>query len=144
MKKILLITFLMLIAPIMVMAQRAHFVNWEMVFENVTCTTSNTSSAFTISGLKGAETFWISISDTTGVPGDVTVKLQMYNQEAGAWGDYYGGNSLITIGSAKIVPGAELYIPLAEFDKWAWADKCRLIIEISAGGMTFNGYIGGQ
>ena len=118
---------------------------WDTVFDGVTITSADTSSAITIASSTGNKILWFKIGTVDSIKSDVTVKMQLYNKETGGYGDYLSGNSLTTISSSKITAGNEFYLKLTDYDTWAWADKVRFIVSVSAtSSFVLTVYIGGQ
>jgi len=146
MKKLLLI---LMLAVSFAFSQRVitepRVQGWDTVFDGVTITSADTSSAITIANSTGNKILWFKIGTVDSIKSDVTVKMQLYNKETGGYGDYLSGNSLTTISSSKITAGNEFYLKLTDYDAWAWADKVRFIVSVSAtSSFVLTVYIGGQ
>lgn len=118
-----------------------------------TVTTTATSDAVEIWRLAGGTTLWID-TDTT-VAGQqpdscMTVQMQLYNPKTGEWGVYYttNGSKLDTIPRSLVNVGAgglDVYMNLAAFDQWQWAQKAKFIFTIGKNDvMKMQAWIGGQ
>ena len=118
---------------------------WTQIVNNVTLTSADTSSAFAIDKYNGNQTLWFKIGTVDSIKSDVTVKLELKNNETGGWGTYLSGSTLVAIGSSNITANNEFYIKMTDYDSWAWADSARIISSVSStSSFTYDVYIGGQ
>ena len=116
---------------------------WTKIVDGVNLTSSAESKEFPIYKISGNTVLWVDFTTVT-TAGDISLTLELYNDESGTWGKYIGGNSLATISSASVSTSNAIYLKLMDYDAWAWATKAKIMFTTSAADVILNVYVGGQ
>ena len=115
--------------------------------------TADTTDAVDLSNLRGAVTLFVSPDSLQdGVTGNLTFEVLLYSDVTGRWSKYHtAAIDSINVPAAKLNVGAgedavtDLYIPLANFDSFAWADKIKFALTIASGdSLSLLVGVGGQ
>lgn len=124
--------------------------DWTKIFSNVTTTGSDTSEAFWLTNVNGAQTLWIEPS-TVSSPGVVKVKFQLYNTTTKTWAWYYSATDTLvaTIPESRLSTTMGVYVLPAISNTslsqiWGWGSQGRFIIEPADTILIYDGYVGGQ
>jgi len=122
-----------------------RYIGFSKIFSGASCGTGGVvSDTFSMKRYEGSTVLWIEPSSTS-THGDVTVKVELYNEKTGSWGvEASGGDLSTTIAAANITTSNPIYYSLGLDDKWVPADKARITLTAASGSFVFDGYIAGQ
>lgn len=121
--------------------------DWIKIASGVVGSSSDTTDAFTINQRWGALTLWIQPT-AVATPGNVEVKIQLYNRRTQTWGWFYSATDTLvaTVPESRLSTTIGVYVlPSAETTVlWGWADQARFIIEPASASVTYDAYVGGN
>lgn len=126
---------------------------WTRILQDAGDGKTFTDSTYTtdvdLSNLRGAATLFIipDISVTSTISGDMTIEIEVYNEQIGVWAVWYGSDkTMFTVPAARVNDDDQaFYIDLSESDPWAWADRVRFKLKLPTGeDANLEVWVGGQ